>query len=42
MGLPLGRLEQIRPGSLAPTQAVTFLKRIKEVVEDPRRLLIDC
>jgi pyruvate/2-oxoglutarate dehydrogenase complex dihydrolipoamide acyltransferase (E2) component len=22
-------------------QAVTFLKRIKEVVEDPRRLLLD-
>lgn len=24
------------------SQAVTFLKRIKEVIEDPRRLLIDC
>lgn len=23
-------------------EAVTFLKRIKEVVEDPRRLLVDC
>ena len=23
------------------SQAVTFLKRIKEVVEDPRRLLLD-
>lgn len=23
-------------------QAVTFLKRIKEVIEDPRRMLLDC
>ena len=23
-------------------EAVTFLKRVKEVVEDPRRLLLDC
>lgn len=29
-------------GVLCPVlQAVTFLKRIKEVVEDPRRLLLD-
>jgi hypothetical protein len=25
---------------LLPPQAVTFLRRIKEVVEDPRRLLL--
>jgi pyruvate/2-oxoglutarate dehydrogenase complex dihydrolipoamide acyltransferase (E2) component len=24
-----------------PVQAVTFLKRIKDVIEDPRRLLLD-
>jgi pyruvate/2-oxoglutarate dehydrogenase complex dihydrolipoamide acyltransferase (E2) component len=24
----------------ADTQAVTFLKRVKEVIEDPRRLLL--
>jgi 2-oxoglutarate dehydrogenase E2 component (dihydrolipoamide succinyltransferase) len=23
-------------------EAVTFLKRIKDVVEDPRRLLLEC
>jgi hypothetical protein len=27
--------------SCALVQAVTFLKKIKEVVEDPRRVLID-
>lgn len=29
------------PHFFATHQAVTFLKRIKEVVEDPRRLLLD-
>lgn len=29
------------PACWPPFQAVTFLKRIKEVVEDPRRLLLD-
>jgi hypothetical protein len=29
------------PLKLINTQAVTFLRRIKEVVEDPRRLLLD-
>jgi hypothetical protein len=29
------------PHARRPPQAVTFLKRIKEVVEDPRRLLLN-
>ena len=29
------------PCAPSPMQAVTFLKKVKEVVEDPRRILID-
>jgi pyruvate/2-oxoglutarate dehydrogenase complex dihydrolipoamide acyltransferase (E2) component len=32
---------QFASGGVLRAQAVTFLKRIKEVVEDPRRLLLE-